>query len=100
MVCWQRGWNHICRHQDLFTALDAVRLAIEHPHEIYADADNPDRECYYLFDTEIHGQTCTLKVVVEFKALSRFLGGSVVTAYQTYDVSPGKVKRGEKKIWP
>lgn len=99
--CGHDAWRHIIRdHSDLATERDAILDVICHPDEIYADADNPDRECYYRFNISLHGITCSLKVVVQFGPLSRFLGGVVVTAFEKYDVSPSKIKRGERKLWP
>ncbi len=101
VACGQGSWRHICReHPDLATLAPLIQNVIEHPDEIYADADRPDRECYYRFSVQVHDRLCSLKVVVTFGSLSRILGGSVDTAFEKYDVSPGNVKRGERKLWP
>lgn len=99
--CGQDAWRHVIKdHSDLATAQHVVQEAIEHPDEIYFDADFDDRECYYRFDIKVHDVRCSLKVVVQFNAFWRVLGGAVHTVYEKYDVSPGRVKRGERRIWP
>lgn len=99
--CGVGAWKHICRdHPDLATAQDIIRDVIVHPDEIYADAEDEIKECYYRFDIQVHNVVCSLKVVVAFGAGSVFLGGAISTAYEKFDVSPGHVKRGEVKLWP
>lgn len=99
--CWEGAWHHIIQdHPDLATAEDIIRSVIETPDEIYYDSDNENRECYYRFDVQVHNVRCSVKVVVEFGTLWRVLGGAVITVFEKYDVSPGNVKRRERKIWP
>jgi hypothetical protein len=101
IVCGRVAWHHICReHPDLASLMPLIKGVVEHPDEIYQDADIADRDCYYRFNVQVHNWVCSLKVVVVFGALSKVFGAHVVTAFEKYDVAPGNVKRGERKLWP
>ena len=94
-ACWH---DHILPQRKVLRGLESrVAVVLADPYRVMSDATSAVRECFYRHGVIPGYDRLLLKVVVEFRPMTRPEGiiGSVVTAYPT-----DRFKRGERQLWP